>query len=162
MFSAISVILRYHLNLDRMEMDVRRQHIDQPTPALWLMGFLLFWGQGGLPEQTSQWMNSFPWPVPTNTPQSKPSLASPDWTVTGARCFQWATWTGDAFIRCFSSSESGMPPHFSSMSVSCYRAARRALCSAATPPTSAGLCLGASLSPHLAPLILVCLEGDWR
>lgn len=28
--------------------------------------------------------------------------------------------------------------------------------------TWVNLCLGASLSSHLAPLIVVCLEGDWR
>lgn len=40
MFSAISFTLRYHLNLDCMEMDARRQPIDQPTPALLINGVL--------------------------------------------------------------------------------------------------------------------------
>lgn len=40
MFSVISVILRYHPNLVCMEMDARRQPIDQPTPALLINGVL--------------------------------------------------------------------------------------------------------------------------
>lgn len=33
MSSAISIIPRYHLNLERAEMDVSRWPIDQPSPA---------------------------------------------------------------------------------------------------------------------------------
>lgn len=40
MFSAISLILRYHPNLDCMEMDARRQPIDRPTPVLLINGVL--------------------------------------------------------------------------------------------------------------------------
>lgn len=40
MFSVISFILRYHPNLVCMEMDARRQPIDQPTPALLINGVL--------------------------------------------------------------------------------------------------------------------------
>lgn len=40
MFSAISHILRYYPNLVCVEMDVRLQPIDQPTPALLINGVL--------------------------------------------------------------------------------------------------------------------------
>lgn len=40
MFSAISLTLRYHPNLDCMEMDAGRQPIDRPTPPLLIYGFL--------------------------------------------------------------------------------------------------------------------------
>lgn len=41
----------------------------------------------------------------------------------------------------------------------CYNESSVCLCHSLT---WVNLCLGASLSSHLAPLILVCLEGNWR
>lgn len=80
MSSAISVIPRYHLNLERTEMDVRRRPIDQPPPPAVINAVAAIFEVKG-----------FAWAQPVTTRAGLPQRRDYDWDKLKARCVRFSS-----------------------------------------------------------------------